>query len=168
MRRLGERFLMWFAPLWVAVPLWGQKIPPEKPKLIVGITVSGMRYDYLSVYWNAFGEGGFKKMATNGANCKNARYSYLITDPSVGFASIATGARPSEHGVVSDYWYRRNDQRSCGKPGRSGTKCCGRLLRKRSLFAQGPSQPDPVRRNAGEQPLSIRGPSGFPWIPRRL
>jgi len=99
--------MMWFALLWVAVPLWGQKIPPEKPKLIVGITVSGMRYDYLSVYWNKFGEGGFKKMATNGANCKNARYSYLITDPSVGFASIATGARPSEHGVVSDYWYRR-------------------------------------------------------------
>jgi hypothetical protein len=114
MRRLGERFLMWFAPLWVAVPLWGQKIPPEKPKLIVGITVSGMRYDYLSVYWNAFGEGGFKKMATNGANCKNARYSYLITDPSVGFASIATGARPSEHGVVSDYWYRRNTNEVVG------------------------------------------------------
>ena len=99
--------MIWSALLWVALPLWGQKIPPEKPRLIVGITVSGMRYDYLSVYWNKFGEGGFKKMATNGANCKNARYSYLITDPSAGFASIATGARPSEHGVVSDYWYRR-------------------------------------------------------------
>ena len=46
-------------------------------------------------------------MATSGANCKNARYNYLITDPSVGFASIATGTRPSEHGIVSDYWYRR-------------------------------------------------------------
>jgi hypothetical protein len=91
----------------VTIPLWGQRIPPENPKLIVGITVSGMRYDYLSVYWNKFGDGGFKKMATNGANCKNARFSYLITEPSVGFASIATGARPSEHGVVSDFWYRR-------------------------------------------------------------
>ena len=99
--------MVWSALLLFAGPLWGQKIPPEKPRLIVGITVSGMRYDYLSVYWDTFGEGGFKKMATNGANCKNARYSYLITEPSVGFASIATGARPSEHGVVSDYWYRR-------------------------------------------------------------
>ena len=44
------------------VSLWGQKIPPEKPKLIVGITVSGMQYDYLSVYWNKFGDGGFKLM----------------------------------------------------------------------------------------------------------
>ena len=88
-------------------PLSGQKIPPQKPKLIVGITVSGMQYDYLSVYWDKFSDGGFRKMATTGANCKNARYDYLITDPSVGFASIATGTRPSEHGIVSDYWYRR-------------------------------------------------------------
>jgi Type I phosphodiesterase / nucleotide pyrophosphatase len=84
-----------------------QKIPPQKPQLIVGITVSGMQYDYLSVYWDKFSEGGFRKMATNGANCKNARYNYLITDPSAGFASIATGTRPSEHGIVSDYWYNR-------------------------------------------------------------
>ena len=85
----------------------GQKIPPQKPKLIVGITVSGMQYDYLSVYWDKFSDGGFRRMATSGANCKNARYNYLITDPSVGFASIATGTRPSEHGIVSDFWYRR-------------------------------------------------------------
>jgi len=84
-----------------------QKIPPQKPKLIVAITVSGMQYDYLSVYWDKFSEGGFRKMATTGASCKNARYNFLITDPSAGFASIATGTRPSEHGVVSDYWYRR-------------------------------------------------------------
>ncbi len=84
-----------------------QKIPPQKPKLIVGITISGMQYDYLSVYWDKFSEGGFRKMATTGANCKNARYNYLITDPSAGFASIATGTRPSEHGIISDYWYSR-------------------------------------------------------------
>jgi len=85
----------------------GQKIPPQKPKLIVGITVSGMQYDYLSVYWDKFSDKGFRKMATTGANCKNARYNYLITDPSAGYASIATGTRPSEHGIVSDYWYHR-------------------------------------------------------------
>lgn len=85
----------------------GQKIPPEKPKLIVGITISGMQYDYLSVYWDKFSDEGFRKMANTGANCKNARYDYLITDPTAGFASIATGTRPSEHGIVSDYWYSR-------------------------------------------------------------
>ena len=90
-----------------AVGVWGQRIPSQKPKLIVGITVSGMMYDYLSVYWDKYGEDGFRRMATSGANCKNARFNYLITEPSVGYASIATGANPSEHGIVSDYWYNR-------------------------------------------------------------
>lgn len=101
--------LVWAMLVIVAggVSLFGQKIPSQKPKLIVGITVSGMQYDYLSVYWDKFSDGGFRKMATTGANCKNARYNFLITDPSAGFASIATGTRPSEHGIVSDYWYRR-------------------------------------------------------------
>jgi len=99
-----------WAGIWmlaIGVTVSGQKIPPQKPKLIVGITVSGMQYDYLSVYWDKFSDGGFRKMATTGANCKNARYNYLITDPSAGYASIATGTRPSEHGIVSDYWYHR-------------------------------------------------------------
>lgn len=91
----------------VAISVSGQKIPSQKPKLVVGITISGMRYDYLSVYWDKFGEDGFKKMASTGANCKNARYDYLITEPSVGYATIATGAKPSAHGIVSDFWYER-------------------------------------------------------------
>ena len=90
-----------------ALGVWGQRIPSQKPKLIVGVTVSGMMYDYLSVYWDKYGEDGFRRMATSGANCKNARFNYLITEPSVGYASIATGANPSEHGIVSDYWYNR-------------------------------------------------------------
>jgi len=72
-----------WAGIWmlaIGVTVSGQKIPPQKPKLIVGITVSGMQYDYLSVYWDKFSDGGFRKMATTGANCKNARYNYLITD----------------------------------------------------------------------------------------
>ncbi len=89
------------------VGVWGQRIPAQKPKLIVGVTVSGMMYDYLSVYWDKYGDDGFRRMATSGANCKNARFNYLITEPSVGYASIATGANPSEHGIVSDYWYNR-------------------------------------------------------------
>lgn len=84
-----------------------QRIPSEKPKLVVGITVSGMRYDYLSVFWEKFGEDGFRRMASTGANCKNARYDYLITEPSVGYASISTGSKPNAHGIVSDYWYER-------------------------------------------------------------
>jgi hypothetical protein len=89
----------------------GQKIPSQKPKLIVGITVSGMRYDYLSVYWEKFGDKGFRRMASTGGNCKNARYNHMITEPSVGYATIATGAKPNAHGIVADYWYERLSNR---------------------------------------------------------
>ncbi|MDA3821247.1 MAG: alkaline phosphatase family protein [Bacteroidales bacterium] len=89
------------------IHITAQKIPSEKPKLVVGITVSGMRYDYLSAYWDKFGEDGFKKMAGGGTHCKNARYDQLITESAVGYAIIGTGARPDAHGIVADYWYDR-------------------------------------------------------------
>ena len=38
----------------------------EKPKLVVGIVVDQMRYDYLTRYWDKYGEGGFKKLVREG------------------------------------------------------------------------------------------------------
>ena len=84
-----------------------QRIPSDKPKLVVGITISGMRYDYLTTYWDKFGEDGFKRMASTGTHLKNARYDQLITESAVGFATIATGSGPDSHGIVADYWYER-------------------------------------------------------------
>ena len=34
----------------------------ETPKLVVGIVVDQMRYDYIYRFWNDFGDNGFKKM----------------------------------------------------------------------------------------------------------
>ena len=80
-------------------------IPPEKPKLIVGIVIDQMRQDYLERFWNNFDKNGFKKLAINGSYCKNANYNYSQTQSSPGYVTIVTGAEPSEHGIVSDYWY---------------------------------------------------------------
>jgi hypothetical protein len=104
-RRAG--YLGWLVLAIFTLQAYGQKIPSQKPKLVVGITISGMRYDYLSVYWDKFGEKGFRRMASTGGNCKNARYNYMITEPSVGYATIATGAKPNVHGIVADWWYER-------------------------------------------------------------
>ncbi|OFX41251.1 MAG: hypothetical protein A2W95_02015 [Bacteroidetes bacterium GWA2_40_14] len=84
-----------------------KEIPPETPKLIVGIVVEDMRYDYLFRFWDNFGEGGFRKLIDEGSLCKNANYDYLLTQTAPGFATIATGCDPSVHGIVSDYWYQR-------------------------------------------------------------
>ena len=88
--------------------LQAQRIPSEKPKLVVGITVSGMRFDYLPAYWDKFGDDGFKRMANTGTYCRNARYDHLITESATGYATIATGARADAHGIVADYWYERS------------------------------------------------------------
>jgi len=81
------------------------KIPPEKPKLIIGIVVEQMRYDYLSRFWNQFGENGFKRLVNEGNNCKNANFSHFFTQTGVNYATLVTGTSPSYHGIVADEWY---------------------------------------------------------------
>jgi hypothetical protein len=80
-------------------------IPNERPKIVVGIVVEQMRHDYLTRYWDDFGEDGIKKLAVYGAWCQNNRLNYSLSMSSSGFATITTGAEPTEHGIVSDYWY---------------------------------------------------------------
>jgi predicted AlkP superfamily pyrophosphatase or phosphodiesterase len=82
-------------------------IPPEKPKLIVQIIVSQMRYDYLMRYSEKFSADGFMHLATEGAFCRNARYNYLLTQSLPGIATISTGTNPSVHGIVSNKWFSR-------------------------------------------------------------
>lgn len=88
-----------------SVHVFAQKtVPPERPKLIVGIVVEQMRYDYLFKYWDKYSEDGFKKLVSQGASCINANYNYHLTQSGVGHATIATGALPAQHGIVSLEW----------------------------------------------------------------
>ena len=79
----------------------------KTPKLIVGIVIEEMRYEMLLRYWDSFGDDGFKKIIDNGSLCTNGKYNYLITQNSVGHASIVTGTNPSYHGIIADTWYNR-------------------------------------------------------------
>ncbi len=80
-------------------------IPSEKPKLVVGIVVEGMRQDYLDRFWNNFGNKGFKKLANNGSYCRNTVINYSLTQTAPGYATISTGTEPAQHGIVSNYWF---------------------------------------------------------------
>jgi predicted AlkP superfamily pyrophosphatase or phosphodiesterase len=79
----------------------------QNPKLVVGIVVDQMRYDYLSRYWDRYGEDGFKKLIRNGYNCKNTHYNYMPTYTGPGHASIYTGTTPENHGIISNTWYNK-------------------------------------------------------------
>mgnify|MGYP003967691031 CR=1 FL=1 len=62
----------------------------ERPKLVVGIVVDQMRYDYISRFWNGYSEGGFKRLVKEGFNFKNNHYNYAPTSTGPGHASVKT------------------------------------------------------------------------------
>ncbi len=77
----------------------------KSPKLLVGLVVDQMRYDYLFRYWDKLGKGGFKRMINEGYLFKNANYSYVPTYTAPGHATIYTGTTPSTHGIVANSWF---------------------------------------------------------------
>lgn len=79
----------------------------KKPKLVVGIVVDQMRYDYLVRFYDKYGDDGFKRLLSGGFNFTNAVYDYVPTYTACGHASIYTGTGPANHGIVSNDWYDR-------------------------------------------------------------
>lgn len=79
----------------------------QKPKLVIGIVVDQMRYDFLVRFWDKYGDGGFKKLVNEGFNCKNANFNYMPTYTAPGHASIYTGTTPENHGIISNTWYNK-------------------------------------------------------------
>ncbi len=77
----------------------------DAPKLVVGVVVDQMRYDYLTRFYDRFGDGGFKRMMNEGFNCKNNHFNYIPTYTGPGHASVYTGTTPQTHGVISNTWY---------------------------------------------------------------
>lgn len=80
----------------------------ESPKLVVGIVVDQMRYDYLTRYWDDFGLNGFKRFYQDGFVSHNHHFNYYQTLTGPGHASIATGTTPSIHGIIGNDWYDRD------------------------------------------------------------
>ncbi len=84
----------------------------DTPKLVVGIVVDQMRYDYLTRFENKFGEGGFKRMMNEGFNCKNNHFNYVPTYTGPGHASVYTGTTPKYHGIISNNWYDKDEKKT--------------------------------------------------------
>lgn len=85
----------------------------ERPKLVVGIVVDQMRWDYLYRYYDRFGEGGFKRMMNKGFNCQNTFINYLPSFTAPGHACIYTGSVPSIHGIAANDWVADEEGANC-------------------------------------------------------
>ncbi|MCO5725190.1 alkaline phosphatase PafA [Robiginitalea marina] len=79
----------------------------DPPRLVVGLVVDQMRFDYLSRFWNHYGEGGFRRLVGEGFLCRDHHFNYAPTSTGPGHASVYTGTTPSVHGIIGNDWYDR-------------------------------------------------------------
>ncbi|GAC1490534.1 MAG: alkaline phosphatase family protein [Flavisolibacter sp.] len=83
-----------------------------QPKLVVGIVIDQMRYDYLNKYNKEYSSGGFKKFYSEGYVYNNHHYNYAPTVTGPGHASIFTGTSPAIHGIIGNEWYDAVNKRT--------------------------------------------------------
>jgi len=114
MRKLSSFKIFLHSILLVPALVFAQKSSPQtpdKPKLIIGIVIDQMRYDYLYRYAEKYSKGGFKRLISQGFNNKNAQYPYVPTYTAPGHSCIFTGSIPAINGMVGNDWYSRTSKK---------------------------------------------------------
>lgn len=137
---MKKKFLILFCFVITSNFLLGQKIKRSvKPKLVVGLVVDQMRWDYLYRYYDRYTEGGFKRLLKDGFSCENTMINYLPSYTAVGHTVIFTGSIPAIDGIVGNdwidqltgkSWYCTEDSsvQTVGAPGTAGNMSPNNLL----------------------------------------
>ncbi|HEX6848174.1 MAG TPA: alkaline phosphatase PafA [Chitinophagaceae bacterium] len=112
-----QRICSTFVSLFIYVISFAQSGSPnetlQRPKLVVGITIDQMRWDYLYRYYDRYaGDGGFKRILNQGFSCENTLIPYAPTVTAPGHTSIYTGSVPAIHGIAGNFWWDVAEQRN--------------------------------------------------------
>lgn len=102
---MPNKALVFLVLLTLPTFVFSQNTPPEQPKLIVGIVVDQMRYDFLYRYQSKYTAGGFKRLIAEGFSCENTQYNYVPTYTAPGHAAIYSGATPAVSGIIANDWW---------------------------------------------------------------
>jgi len=76
-------------------------------RLVLQVTIDGLRADLINRYENGFGKGGFRFLIKKGTYYTNAHYQHANTETIVGHTTLATGTFPSQHGMIGNVWFDR-------------------------------------------------------------
>ena len=137
---MSKKLLFLFVLLFSSNFLFSQPVKTQqKPKLVVGIVVDQMRWDYLYRYYDRYGNGGFKRLLNDGFSCENTFINYLPSYTAVGHTVIFTGSIPAIDGIVGNdwidqitgkSWYCTEDPsvQTVGAPGKAGEMSPNNLL----------------------------------------
>jgi predicted AlkP superfamily pyrophosphatase or phosphodiesterase len=77
----------------------------DRPKLVVGLVIDQMKWDYLYRYYDRYSNGGFKRLVNDGFSAENTYISYTPTYTACGHASIYTGSVPAINGIIGNNWF---------------------------------------------------------------
>ena len=84
-----------------------------QPKLVVGIIIDQMRWDYLYRFYDVYKPtGGFKRLLNEGFSCNNTYVPYLPTVTACGHTCVYTGSVPAFHGITNNEWFDNNLQKT--------------------------------------------------------
>lgn len=83
-----------------------------RPKLVIGMVIDQMRWDFLYRYYDRYSKGGFKRLINEGFSAENTFIPYTPTYTACGHASIYTGSVPAINGIIGNDWYDRQLKRS--------------------------------------------------------
>lgn len=81
----------------------------QRPKLVVGLVIDQMRWDYLYRFRELYVSNGFNRLRKEGFNCENNFIPYIPTYTAAGHACIYTGSVPAINGIVGNNWYERSE-----------------------------------------------------------
>lgn len=80
----------------------------DRPKIVVGMVVDQMRWDYLYRFQDRYTEGGFRRLLRRGFSCENTHINYSLTATGPGHTCVYTGSVPAVHGIAGNTWYDRS------------------------------------------------------------
>ncbi len=111
-----QRFLVFCVAALASLNLTGQstqKAGPasgvSRPKLVIGLVVDQMRWDFLYRYQDRYlANGGFNRLLKQGFSNENTFIPYAPTITACGHSTIFTGSTPAITGIAGNDWY---DQR---------------------------------------------------------
>jgi predicted AlkP superfamily pyrophosphatase or phosphodiesterase len=106
------RTFQYFTYIWLGLGIIGNvtiasEKRPQDIKLVLQITVDGLRADLLNRYANGFGKHGFRYLMQTGTVYTNAQYQHANTETIVGHSTLATGTFPAQHGMIGNVWFDR-------------------------------------------------------------
>ena len=96
---------LFFLLAFTAITSYSQQ---ARPKLVVGLVVDQMRWDYLYRYQSLYAADGFKRLMGQGFSCENTFIPYIPTYTAIGHSCVYTGSVPAISGIVGNNWFDKS------------------------------------------------------------